>query len=337
MALTPQKAAALKSKGKTRDDAIVLDDSGDKDSDKNNLAVVTPEASLASNAVGNGHGYETSIDHDEEKQLQASAKKEPIPTSKAGFKKHPLYVIPSVLNSTEVIVPDAKKRACGVFKGELVYLRKDVETALPAKRWLYFGRKVKESELPNPVLIVKARKKPVSKSFKALKSYGVGKSNDGSEEARAKQIHEASQPLDDGKQHLYCSWQTEAWSPTPVGRNDPIPANEYDNVELELLNPGLVHVELDRVAKVAKELSIPYKPCLLGFENNGGNSTPSIRGIVVHEHNEILLREAHQEMSSHFLQQEHENRQAAILRKWKRLLVGVLTKDRLDRTYGDDT
>ena len=337
MTLTPQKAAALKSKGKTSDDAIIMDDKEEKCPDKNNLAVVTPEASLTSNAVGNTHDYDTSIDHDEEKQLQASAKKEPIPTSKAAFKKHPLYVIPSVLNSTEIIVPDAKKRACGVFKGELVYLRKDVETALPAKRWLYLRRKVKESELPNPILKIQARKKPASKSFKALKSYGVGNSNDGSEEARAKQIQDGSQPLDDGKQHLYGSWQTEEWSPPPVGRDDPIPANEYDNIELELLNPGLVHVELDHVAKVAKQLSIPYKPCLLGFENNGGNSTPSIRGIVVHSHNEELLREAHQEMSSHFLQQEHENRQTAILRRWKRLLVGVLTKDRLDRTYGNET
>jgi hypothetical protein len=57
---------------------------------------------------------------------------------------------------------------------------------------------------------------------------------------------------------------------------------------------------------------------------------------VVHEHNAELLREAHVEMASQFLEQEHEKRQHAIYLKWKRLLVGVLTKERLERAYGGD-
>ena len=45
--------------------------------------------------------------------------------------------------------------------------------ALRAKKWLYEGRKVKESELERPVKQVKARKKPVARGFKQLSSYGV--------------------------------------------------------------------------------------------------------------------------------------------------------------------
>jgi len=185
-------------------------------------------------------------------------------------------------------------------------------------------------------LKVKARKKPASNGFKALRSYGVGDANDGSEEFRAKQIQEGSEPLGDGKQSLYGSWQADPWGPTPIGPNDPIPVNEYKNVELELMNPGLVHVELHHVAKVAKRLNLPYSPCLLGFEGNRGNRTPMIRGIVVHAHNEELLREAHAGMADHLMQEEHDKRQNAILLRWKRLLVGVLTKDRLEREYGDN-
>mmetsp|Transcript_26973 Transcript_26973/g.47961 ORF Transcript_26973/g.47961 Transcript_26973/m.47961 type:complete len:98 (-) Transcript_26973:910-1203(-) len=85
-----------------------------------------------------------------------------------------------------------------------------------------------------------------------------------------------------------------------------------------------------------KKLAIPYKPCLLGFEGHQGQRTPTIRGIVVHAHNEELLREAHAEMAQHLFQQEKESKENEILRKWKRLLVGVLTKDRLERSYGDN-
>jgi xeroderma pigmentosum group C-complementing protein len=80
----------------------------------------------------------------------------------------------------------------------------------------------------------------------------------------------------------------------------------------------------------------PYAPCLLGFEGHQGNRTPTISGIVVHAHNEELLREAHVEMASQLLEEEHENHQKAVLGRWKRLLAGVLIKERLARDYGDE-
>ena len=81
-------------------------------------------------------------------------------------------------------------------------------------------------------------------------------------------------------------------------------------------------------------LGSPYAPCLLGFEGHGGSCTPTIRGIVVHEHNADLLREASVELVSKSIEDEHETRKREIYSRWKRLLVGVLTKDRLDREYG---
>ncbi len=318
----------LRSKGNSKDDAIALD------CDESGAREQKPDAMNGTGTNTSQNANSMDIELEEESQLKESAKREPLPTSKAAFKKHPMYVIRSVLNSTEVLRPEAKSRVCGMFKGELVFRRQDVETALSAKRWLYEGRKVKDAELKHPILKTKARKAPGGKGFKALKSYGMGVSNDGSEASRQQQIEEASEPLNHGLELLYGSWQTNKWGPPPVGPGDPIPINEHNNIELELLNPGLVHVELYRVAKVAKKLGLPYAPCLLGFENGSGK--PTIRGIVVHETNEVLLREAHAAMHDHLMQEENEKREKAILLRWKRLLVGVLTKDRLEREYGRD-
>lgn len=78
----------------------------------------------------------------------------------------------------------------------------------------------------------------------------------------------------------------------------------------------------------------PYAPCLLGFEGHGGNRTPTIRGIVVHAHNADLLREASVEVVSKSIEDENQSRRRKIFLRWKKLLEGVLTKDRLEREYG---
>jgi len=80
----------------------------------------------------------------------------------------------------------------------------------------------------------------------------------------------------------------------------------------------------------------PYAPCLLGFEGHGGNRTPTIRGIVVHEHNVDLLTEAFTEFERHAVEREHEEQQKKVLQRWKKLIRGILLKDRLEREYGGD-
>ena len=233
----------LRLRGKTKEDAIHLDiDHSDDENDKKPAAKVSV--------------LDDNLAHIESMELKASAKDEPIPNSKTAFQAHPIYAIPSVLKANEVLVPDARKRMCGVFKGEFVYRRTDIKEAFAAEKWLYRGRKVKEGELQKPIKQVKARKKAAPKSFKALKSYGVGKNNDGTEEARLREIEKGSKPLEDGMEDVYAPWQTDPWSPPPVGPDDRIPTNKFRNVELELLNPGLVHVNEHRIAAVAKQIGM---------------------------------------------------------------------------------
>jgi hypothetical protein len=311
----------LKNLGVTIDDAISVNDSED---DRKPAAV--PTGSEKHDQLFH------EVEHHEEQELKATIQDEAIPTSKTAFKTHPVYVIPSVLNQTEVIAPDVK--FCGVCKGEFVYRRSDVSIVRPARKWLYHGRKVRDSELDKPIRCVKARPKAVSKSFKALKSYGIGASNDGSQETREMIIAKASEPLEDDMERLYAIWQTDPWSPMYVGPNDPIPVNEYKNVELELINPGLVYIDERGAANTAKMLGIPYAPCFLGFEGHHGNRTPTIRGIVVHEHNAPLIYDAHRAVVSHQETQEDEKQRQAALRLWKRLMMGLLNKARIDREYG---
>jgi xeroderma pigmentosum group C-complementing protein len=337
--------------GSSAGDAIpLLDDDDNDEADKNKKSSATASnddddldkkmPAIERKGENDQPSLDDALDRDEHVELQKSAKNEVIPTSKNAFRTHPVYVIPSVLGVAEVLDPTAKKRMCGVFKGELVYRRQEVSTALVAKKWLYKGRQVRSNELAKPVKRVKARKKPISKNFKALKSYGFDATNDGSEQQRSEIIRHASQPLEenDGMVNLYAHWQTDPWSPTPVDPTDAIPVNEYKNIERDLLNPGLVHIDARGVAAVAKKLGIPYAPCMLGFEpgQDGGTRVPCIRGIVVHAHNEAIMREASAEVSSYTMQQEQDSRRRAALQRWKKLFVGLLTKDRLEREYKDD-
>jgi xeroderma pigmentosum group C-complementing protein len=320
--ITAQRGSSLVKSHMHKDDAIHQDDADSKD-------IAFSAETLEQTSLR----HFDQLDEHEEVELVTSANNEAIPTSKAAFKTHPTYVIPSELGKTEVLAPDAKKRICGVFKGQLVYRRSDVSAALTAKKWLYEGRKVRDEEFDKPIKSQPMRKKPTPQGFKALRSYGVGETNDGNEE---RQIHQGSVPLENGVENLYGVWQTDVWSPNYVGPNDVIPTNEFKNIELALLNPGLVHIDQTGLAGVATKLGIPYAPCLVGFEGHGGNRTPTIRGIVVHQHNEQLLREAGIEMHSYEIEQGHTERRRSVLLLWKRLMVGLLTKDRLDREYGSD-
>jgi xeroderma pigmentosum group C-complementing protein len=260
-----------------------------EESDNGKEIVVLQDSSDDDDATQN---HEDSLKDHETKEFASSKEKEAIPTSRAAFKNHPLYAIRSQLKQQEVVAPDAKKRICGMFKGEVIYKRSDISTAYTQKKWLYQNRKVRERELVHPAKIIKSRKKPAKKGFQALQSYGT------STEDQVETLKDFATDENDGNDNLYGIWQTDDWSPDVVGPNDPIPVNEFKNIELALINPGLEHIELRNIAKVAKKLNIPYAPCLLGFEGHGGNRTPTIRGIVVHEHNAELLREAHVEWVS---------------------------------------
>ena len=198
------------------------------------------------------------VDRAERDELLASTTREAIPTNKAAFRTHPLYVVPSALRRNEALAPTARLRVCGVFKGELVYRRDDVGVASTARRWPYRGGRVREDEIGRPAKTVKARKKPSPVGFQALATYGAAVDADQvSGRGGFGAVGFEEEEENDGMDKLYGPWQTDAWSPPRVAPDDPILKNRHGNIELDLLNPGLVHLDFRGMASVAKRLGIP--------------------------------------------------------------------------------
>jgi hypothetical protein len=65
-----------------------------------------------------------------------------------------------VLYANEVLNPQSSERAVGFFKGERIFLQRDVSLALPAKPWHFRGLQIKDLNR-------------VKREFKALESYMV--------------------------------------------------------------------------------------------------------------------------------------------------------------------
>ena len=95
------------------------------------------------------------------------------------------------------------------------------------------GRKVKEKEFRNPVKQVKARKRS-SKGFQLLDSYV-----DSNEKSFPTKYCDDDEEEGLEMDNLYGIWQTKPWTPPAVGPGDEIPVNEYKNIELALINPGM--------------------------------------------------------------------------------------------------
>ncbi|GMH85676.1 hypothetical protein TrVE_jg6367 [Triparma verrucosa] len=302
-------------------------------------------------------GEEGKVDDMEKEELEAKAFNEKPPKSKEGFRNHPKFALKSQFKAHEVLKPNATKKS-GMFSGEFIFKREDVSVARSAKKWLYEGRKVKESELDKPVKKVKkkvrpnttktvsvttttatatpttTKKVPTNQKFTALKSYNLdieGTASSASEQRRLAELdasttsshgHLSSSLLD-----LYGHWQTEPYVLPYINADEPIPKNEYGNIELALLNPGLVHVPITGLARAAKKLGISYAPCLIGFDPQTGN--PRILGIVVHAPNRYLITEASKEVTYH-KEKEYEN---IIMEKWKRIVRKIVIGERLKEEY----
>ena len=61
------------------------------------------------------------------------------------------------------------------------------------------------------------------------------------------------------------------------------------------------------------------------------------RGIVVHEHNAAIIEQAADQIDQHNLEQDEKERQLVVCKLWKKLMVGILVKQRVTRDYGDAT
>jgi len=244
----------------------------------------------------------------EDREMIKKSEEAPLPTSVAQFKGHPMYVLQRHLLKFEAIYP-SDAPTLGFIKGEPVYARECVHILNGRTAWLKEGRVVKIGE--EPYKIVKARPKWDKMS-------GCKKSDE---------------PLD-----LFGHWQTELYKPKPA-ENGIVPRNEYGNVELFkpwMLPEGTIHIEINGLASVIRKTGIDAAPAMMGWDFSGTFARPVLQGYVVCKENVDALMDAWNQEQEIKAQREHEKREKRVLGNWKRLVKGLVFREKMRLKYMDD-
>ncbi|KAM0748756.1 Rad4-domain-containing protein [Meredithblackwellia eburnea MCA 4105] len=257
--------------------------------------------------------FQLNRDKDEEEELWNRKVNEPMPTSVAAFKNHPTYVLEQHLHRDETILPGSKK--LGVFRGtEIVYARSAVVQLKSEENWRRVGRVVK-SDIEIPMKWVKQRTVTINRK-------------------RAENL-----ALMDGgevtQQPLYAESQTKIYIPPPVV-NGKIPKNDFGNIDLyvpSMLPEGATHLPHKSAAKCAKTLGIDYAEAVTGFEFRQRRANPIISGVVVAEEFADLLIEAIINTQTAADEKEFLKRQDRVLKRWKKLIIGLRIRQRIQASY----
>jgi len=244
----------------------------------------------------------------EDKELDASLEAAPMPTTVAGFKAHPLYVLERHLLKFEAIYPP-NSLTLGFIKSEPVYARECVHTLLGRTAWLKEGRTVIINQ--EPYKVVKARPK-----WDRMTGNKV-----------------SDEPLE-----LFGRWQTELFVPKPA-ENGMVPRNEYGNVELFkpwMLPIGCVHLPINTLRGTAKRLNIDAAPAMVGWDFSGGGAHPVYDGYVVAQERSEELMDAWNKDQEDKEERQREKREARVLGNWKKLVKGLIIKQRITARYLDN-
>ncbi|OBT45866.1 hypothetical protein VE00_04214 [Pseudogymnoascus sp. WSF 3629] len=255
-------------------------------------------------------GWKTDLDQIEDIELQTIEGKEPMPTSIADFKGHPRYVLERDLRRNEVLVDrheigkvasgrDASSAGGKGKKLECVFRRGDVKTVRSADGWYRLGREVKVGEQP-------------------MKSRAARRIANDDEEA--------------GDVALYTEDQTVLYEAPPVvdGR---VPKNMYGNLDVyveSMVPKGGVHMPYPDAARAARLLGISYSDAVTGFEFRGRQGTAIIKGVVIASEYQEAVEAIIQGFKDDEWHAKEERRSIAALRMWKRFMVGLRIKERVD-------
>ncbi|CAG9791985.1 unnamed protein product [Diatraea saccharalis] len=251
-------------------------------------------------------GPKTACDKEEDEQLDRMQLEAPLPKSIAEYKNHPLYALKRHLLKYEALYPpDAA--VLGFVRQEPVYARECVYVCRSRETWLKEAKVVRLGE--QPYKVVKARPKWDKLSNKLI----------------------TDKPLE-----IFGPWQVQDYEP-PTAENGIVPRNAYGNVELFkdcMLPKGTVHIKLPGLNKVAKKLNIDCAPAMTGFDFNGGWSHPVFDGFVVCAEYKDTITDAWVQDQEEQERKEREKIDARVYGNWRRLIKGLLIRERLKDKYG---
>lgn len=253
-------------------------------------------------------GWNTDLDQIEDIELQNIEGREPMPSSIVDFKDHPRYVLERDLRRNEVLVnphevgkvPAGRDAKNGRKKLESVYRRNDVKTVRSADNWYRLGREVKIGEQPVKVRAAKRTREDDEEPQAAVS--------------------------------LYTEDQTELYEAPPVV-NGRVPRNVYGNLDIyvpSMVPKGGIHLPYPDAARAARLLGIDYADAVTGFEFRGRHGTAVIKGVVIASEYEEAVEAIIEGFRYEERQAEEDRRSLAALRMWKRFMVGMRIKERVD-------
>ncbi|XP_045603640.1 DNA repair protein complementing XP-C cells [Procambarus clarkii] len=251
-------------------------------------------------------GQRTRLDKVEDKEMDQNLREQPLPRSIGEYKNHPLYALQRHLLKFEAIYPPDVSPV-GFFKNEPVYPRDSIYNLHSRDTWMKEAKSVRVDE--EPYKVVKARPKWDRIGCKLIKDL----------------------PLE-----LFGEWQVEDYEP-PVAAGGKVPRNEYGNVELfkaRMLPKGCVHIPIAGLNRVARKLNIDCAPAMVGFDFHSGWTHPVYEGYVICEEFKDILMDAWNEEQKEQARRLEEKRQKRIYDNWKRLIQGILVKERVREKYG---
>ncbi|VEN46847.1 unnamed protein product [Callosobruchus maculatus] len=253
-------------------------------------------------------GKQTVRDKEEEDDLNRQQLDQPLPKSIAEYKNHPLYALKRHLLKFEAIYPP-DIAPLGYIRGEAVYPRNSVYVCRSRDIWLKEAKVVKPGE--KPYKIVKARPK-WDKLSNAV--------------------------VTDQMLEIFGIWQTMDYEP-PTAENGIVPRNAFGNVELFkpcMLPKKTVHLRLPGLNRICKRMNIDCASAIVGFDFHCGGSVPTYDGFVVcEEYADQLIAAWELEQEDRELR-EKEKVEKRVYGNWKRLIKGLLIRERLNRKYNFD-
>ncbi|XP_055859260.1 DNA repair protein complementing XP-C cells homolog [Episyrphus balteatus] len=247
----------------------------------------------------------TQRDLTEDMDLRRIHLDKPMPTTISEYKDHPLYALERHLLKFQVLYPP-NALTLGFVRGEPVYARECVHTCHSREIWLKEARVVKLGE--EPYKIVKARPKWDRLTNSVIKD----------------------QPLE-----IFGYWQTEEYDP-PTAENGIVPRNAYGNVELFkecMLPKKTVHLHLPGLNRVCKKLGIDCASAVIGFDFHQGSCHPLYDGFVVCEEFADTVVDAWNKEQEEAERKEQDKYEARVYGNWKKLIKGLLIRERLKLKY----
>ncbi|XP_055605797.1 DNA repair protein complementing XP-C cells homolog isoform X1 [Uranotaenia lowii] len=221
----------------------------------------------------------------------------PIPDKVSEFKNHPSYCLKrDLLKFQGIYPPDAPP--LGFYHGEAIYARECVHTLHSREVWLRHAKVIRIGEHPYKVVWSKLKREKT-------------------------------------ELELFGRWQTEEYIP-PEPVDGRVPRNAFGNIELFkacMLPKGTVHLKLPNVSKICRKLNVDYAVAVVGFGVHAGGNHPVFDGIVICKEFENVVLENYKREQLEQEKRKHEQRQCRIYGNWKKLIKGMLIRNRLINKY----